>query len=173
MFSLVTKKLSKIVGKKAAPWVLAGLALAIVALAYTYTEKSVMPANTDGFENEMGAAPGAEEEKEGFAPLAPKAVSGMSGGMTKAVVDPAELMPKDVNSEWARLNPHGSSDLAAVTSLDAGHHIGINTVATSLRNPNLQLRSEVPNPRTYTGPWNQSTIEGDPYRRELEIGSGN
>ena len=102
--------------------------------------------------------------------------SGMMGvnapGMSaKAVVDPAELMPKDTNSEWARLNPHGSSDLAGVSSLDAGHHIGVNTVSSSLRNANLQLRSEPANPRTNVGPWMNSTIEGDPYRRELEIGN--
>ena len=58
-----------------------------------------------------------------------------------------------------------------VSLLKAGHHIGINTVGQSLRNANLQLRSEPPNPKMDVGPWNQTTIAGDPYRRPLEIGS--
>jgi hypothetical protein len=51
--------------------------------------------------------------------------------------------------------------------------VGINTQGSSLRNSNLQIRSEPPNPRMNTNsPWNVSTIESDQYRRPLEIGSG-
>jgi hypothetical protein len=39
-----------------------------------------------------------------------------------------------------------------------------------LRNPNLQLRSEPPNPQLKVSPWNQTTIESDLNRRPLEIG---
>jgi len=86
------------------------------------------------------------------------------------VVDPSELLPKDANSEFSKLNPMGSGDLKNVSLLKAGWHIGINTVGQSLRNANLQLRSEPPNPQTNTGPWNQSTITADISRRPLEIG---
>ena len=49
---------------------------------------------------------------------------------------------------------------------------GINTVGSSLRNANLQLRSEPANPKTATNcPWNISTIETDKFRKQLEIGS--
>jgi hypothetical protein len=165
MLQSVSKSIAKIVGKKAVPYVFAGLSLAIVYFIYTYSSKSFRPMMADGFEN-------AEKKEEGFstknASPAPAPVS--SSGVPQPIVDPSELMPKDTNSEWARMNPHSSSDLTAITSLDAGYHLGM-TQNTALRNPNLQLRSEVPNPRVYTGPWNQSTIEGDPYRRELEIGS--
>jgi hypothetical protein len=41
-----------------------------------------------------------------------------------------------------------------------------------LRNANLQIRSEPPNPQMTVGPWNQSTIEPDFMRPPLEIGSG-
>ncbi len=87
------------------------------------------------------------------------------------IVDPGDLLPKDENSEFSKLNPQGSGDLQNVSLLKAGHHIGINTVGQSLRNANLQLRSEPANPQLSTGPWNQSTITGDPYRRPLELGS--
>ena len=59
-----------------------------------------------------------------------------------------------------------------VNLLKAGYHIGIDTVGSSLRNANLQVRSEPPNPQISVGPWNNSTIEGDPFRRPLEIGCG-
>lgn len=87
------------------------------------------------------------------------------------VVDPAELLPRDQNSEWARLNPIGSGDLQHVNLLKSGYHIGINTVSSTLRNANLQLRSEPPNPQLSVGPWNNTTISPDINRRPLEIGS--
>ena len=55
--------------------------------------------------------------------------------------------------------------------LKAGHHIGINTVSSSLRNANLQLRSEPPNPTGAVGPFNQSTIEPDTLRTPMELGN--
>lgn len=88
------------------------------------------------------------------------------------VVDPAELLPKDENSEWAKLNPMGGGDLQNVNLLKSGYHIGINTVSSSLRNANLQLRSEPANPQMPVGPWNNTTISPDVNRRPLEIGCG-
>ena len=87
------------------------------------------------------------------------------------VVDPSELLPKDANSEFSRLNPMGGGDLENVSLLKAGHHIGINTVGQSLRNANLQLRSEPANPQLNVGPWNNTTISADTNRRPMEIGS--
>jgi hypothetical protein len=88
------------------------------------------------------------------------------------VVNPSELLPKDENSEWARLNPMGQGDLNDVNMLSAGYHIGINSVSSSLRNANLQIRSEPPNPQHQVSPWNNSTIQPDINRRPLEIGCG-
>jgi len=88
------------------------------------------------------------------------------------VVDPAELLPRDANSEFSKLNPMGSGDLQNVSLLKAGWHIGINTVGQSLRNANLQVRSEPPNPQLNVGPWNQTSIAPDLQRRPLEIGCG-
>jgi len=91
---------------------------------------------------------------------------------TQTIQNPAELLPKDSNSQWAQLNPSGKGELANVNLLKAGYHIGIDTIGQSLRNANLQIRSEPPNPQLSVGPWNQSTIEPDFMRPPLEIGSG-
>lgn len=88
----------------------------------------------------------------------------------KDKLTPEDLLPNDAaNSEWAQVNPAGQGELANRNYLTSGHHIGINTVGNTLRNANMQLRSEPPNPRMDTGPWLQSTIEPDLNRRALEI----
>jgi hypothetical protein len=91
---------------------------------------------------------------------------------TPQIQNPAELLPKDSNSQWAQLNPSGKGELSNINLLKAGYHIGIDTVGQSLRNANLQIRSEPPNPQLSVGPWNLSTIEPDFMRPPLELGSG-
>lgn len=120
----------------------------------------VKPANPLGGNGGVGSADGLSTSQNGLPANASK----------KRVVDPKELLPKGGNTEFSKLNPN-NGDLSNVSLLKAGHHVGINTVGTSLRNANLQLRSEPQNPRMAVGPWNQSTISGDTMRRSLEIGN--
>jgi hypothetical protein len=89
-----------------------------------------------------------------------------------SVQNPADLLPKDTNSEWAQLNPAGMGELSNINLLKAGYHIGIDTVGQTLRNANLQIRSEPPNPQVNVGPWNNSTITSDFLRVPLELGQG-
>tara|TARA_B100000282_G_C31734461_1_gene492653 strand:- start:416 stop:976 length:561 start_codon:yes stop_codon:yes gene_type:complete len=103
-------------------------------------------------------------------------VSGMKGTTCntpdcnkKAMENPESLLPNDANSAWAKINPTGQGSLSNVNLLNAGYHIG--GQSQSMRNSNLQLRSEPANPRGNTGPWLQSTIESDTMRKTLEIGS--
>ena len=83
---------------------------------------------------------------------------------------PSELLPANVNSQWANVNPSGQGNLGDQNFLKAGHHFGTDTVGQSLRNANRQLRSEPANPMVKISPWNQSSIEPDINRRPLEIG---
>ena len=64
----------------------------------------------------------------------------------------------------------GSGDLKNVSLLKAGWHIGINTVGQSLRNANLQLRSEPPTSIKYLTV--EPTTISATMRRPLEIGCG-
>ncbi len=81
-----------------------------------------------------------------------------------------DLLPQDKSSTWASVNPEGQGSLANQNFLQAGYHIGINTVGQTLRNANLQLRSEPRCPQAQVSPWLQSTIEPDVSRRPMEIG---
>jgi hypothetical protein len=98
--------------------------------------------------------------------------SGNVGSCNRPKENPADLLPKDTNSQWSQLNPAGKGDLSNINLLKAGYHIGIDTIGQSLRNANLQIRSEPPNPQVNTGIWNQSTITPDFMRPPLEIGQG-
>lgn len=100
-----------------------------------------------------------------------KGVKTKTYGMQKSKIDdPSMLLPNDSNSQWASLNPQGGGMLKNVNLLQAGAMVGINTVGSTMRNANLQLRSEPPNPTLNVGPWMNSTIEPDAVRQPLEIG---
>jgi hypothetical protein len=86
-------------------------------------------------------------------------------------INPADLLPKDNNSAW-NMKPMGSGDFLGVNLLNAGYLIGVDTIGSSLRNANLQVRSEPPNPQLQVSPWMNTTIEPDPFRAPLEIGCG-
>lgn len=89
----------------------------------------------------------------------------------KDQLNPAELLPGDANSTWAKVAPNGQGELGDQNFLSAGYHSGMNTVGTTNRNPNLQLRSEPPNPQVAVSIWQQSTINPDLNRRGFEIGN--
>ena len=100
-------------------------------------------------------------------------VNGLSSGKkpnnscsNQPMMDPKELLPSDKNNEWSNIMPN--NDLKDVQMLNAGHHIGINTVGSSL-NANLQIRSEPVIPQNNVGPWNNTTIEPDNLRRPLKV----
>ena len=80
----------------------------------------------------------------------------------KGTINPKDLLPKDQAAEdFEKQNPDGEGILKGVNYLDAGFHVGVNTVGQSLRNANLNLRAEPPNPRVAVSPWLNSTIDAD------------
>ena len=123
-----------------------------------------------------GPQPAQESGNEVYSSVGGSSASGMglpaSCNSNNSNQNPADLLPKDTNSQWAQLNPAGKGDLANINLLKAGYHIGIDTVGQTLRNANLQIRSEPPNPQVNVGPWNLSTIEPDFMRPPLELGQG-
>lgn len=123
-----------------------------------------------------GPQPAQESGNEVFSSVGGSSANGMglppSCSSNNSNQNPADLLPKDTNSQWAQLNPAGKGDLANVNLLKAGYHIGIDTVGQTLRNANLQIRSEPPNPQINVGPWQQSTIEPDFLRVPMELGQG-
>jgi hypothetical protein len=88
------------------------------------------------------------------------------------VLGASDLLPQDNGyNTWNESSPQTQGNLSDQNFLASGHHYGINTVGSSLRNPSYDLRSSPPIPRVAVGPWSQSTIESDSNRKTFEIGS--
>ena len=132
-------------------------------------------------EDALKAGPGVQGSKkagEGFADLSSYegpasfgAAEAPAGCYPRDQLTPSELLPRDMNSIWAEQNPMGPGSLKGKNFLSAGALIGVNTVGQSLRNANLQVRSEPPNPQVPVSIFNQSTISPDISHRPLEIGA--
>ena len=90
--------------------------------------------------------------------------------VSQPVANPADLLPKDQNSEWSKLNPISNSNPMIPDLLQAGSLIGLDTIGQTLKNANLQLRSDPVIVKQNVGPWNNSTYEPDLGRVPLELG---
>jgi len=149
--------------------------------------KSGSRQNTEAFGNDLktekalkagAGVQGSKNAGEGFADLSSyegpasfSAAEAPAGCYPRDQLTPSELLPRDMNSIWAEQNPMGPGSLKGKNFLSAGALIGVNTVGQSLRNANLQVRSEPPNPQVSVSIFNQSTISPDISHRPLEIGA--
>lgn len=138
------------------------IALSIALLYYSQTK-------TIGVEKlEDGTDSNAPTTIPATADVAP--VSSENQYTVSPTANAIDLLPKDVNSQWQTLNNLNGANINMPDLLQAGVHIGLDTIGQSLRNANLQERSDPIIPVVDTGPWNKSTIEPDFGRVPLEIG---
>lgn len=93
---------------------------------------------------------------------------------TRDGLNPTDLLPKasPEAAQFLASNPPSAGNPDNRNVLQAGYHIGVDTVCQSNKNPNLQLRSDPPISRSGPQPvFNASTI---PFvqnnRRVLEVG---
>jgi len=143
-----------------------------------YTTENAPMASSKTLAQGTVPAPGAATKSvDGFADLSAYegpasfgAAEAPAGCYPRDQLTPSELLPRDMNSIWAEQNPMGPGSLKGKNFLSAGALIGVNTVGQSLRNANLQVRSEPPNPQVPVSIFNQSTISPDISHRPLEIG---
>ena len=81
----------------------------------------------------------------------------------------SNLLPKDtsnVTDDWTVSTPGNLEDK---NFLEAGYHFGIDTIGSSHKNANLQLRSEPIIPRQKISPFLNSSIIPDDHRRRFEV----
>ena len=79
-----------------------------------------------------------------------------------------DLLPKPSAQQAQNFGEFAPKSLLGQNFLDAKKYIGVDTQGSSLRNANYDLRSSPSIPRRDVGPWAQSTIDGDLYRKPLE-----
>jgi len=164
-----------------AKWLFVAIVLCIVAYSLlnysngkgtvldTMSTGGVKPTSSLGNEVFDSNKPSNYDRPESIAPMEVQSGSDYKQVNTAA---PQDLLPADKNSEFATLNPVGSNSGGNLPQdmLSAGSMIGIDTIGQTLKNPNLQLRSEPAIPKQQVGPWNNSTFEPDLARVPLELG---
>jgi len=82
-----------------------------------------------------------------------------------------ELLPKgEIGASWAAVNPAAVGDLKGQNFLDAGYHTNtaIAGVSQTNRNASWDIRSENPNPQAKVGPFLNTTIAPNPFKRGLD-----
>lgn len=79
----------------------------------------------------------------------------------------SDLLPKPTQ-QVADFGEFAPRALDGQNFLNNTQQMGLDTKGSSMKNANLQLRADPPNPRVNVGPWMNSTIEADLLRRPLE-----
>jgi len=90
---------------------------------------------------------------------------------TESHLESGDLLPKgQLGASWSAVNPASYGDIQGQNFLDAGAHTNtaVSGVSQSNRNASWDIRSETPNPKANVGPWLQSTIEANPFKRGLD-----
>ena len=154
-------------------------AIVLVYAVYTYSDqKFVVPYEPNQADTSGRSRATQPQQPQQQLPAGMSGMDGMTGqggpgaGASQLpVANPSDLLPRDTNNQWGSLNPSGSGDLQGQNLLSATFLTGIDTIGNTMKNANLQLRSEPPNPQLNVGPWNQSTFAPDLMRTPLELGS--
>lgn len=144
-------------------WVLILAFVLLCILMLDYARKY----NTfDNMENETN-----ETQVENEEPSAEVSIPSADAPVSTSA-NPSDLLPASNSGEngWDVLNSVGTTAGANPDLLEAGHHTGIDTVGQSLRNANLQLRSDPSIPLKDTGPWNQTTIDATNVQVPFNLG---
>ena len=90
---------------------------------------------------------------------------------SESTLTASELLPKgEIGASWAAVNPAASADLKGQNFLQAGYHTNtaLAGVSQTNRNASWDVRSEQPNPQGSVGPFLNTTIEANPFKRGLE-----
>ena len=143
-------------------------------LASTFTEPNTeYPFASTNSSNEIAqvsqVSPAEEEQESEYRPVAYETRKVANDCFPKDRLTAQDLLPKDAaNNKWSQVAPAGQGDLSDQNFLTAGFHVGVDTVQSSLRNANLQLRSEPPIPKTQGWGIHMSTIDPDLLRKPLD-----
>ena len=170
MFKEIQSGLSKFFGKKWIPIILL-IIISFGVLMYSSSKGMVLDRMSDGSSPDNASVPKMVSSNTGSNPP-PSPVTATGGYSMQPVANPSDLLPSDKNSQWAALNPINQGNIAMPDLLQAGYHIGLDTIGQTLKNANLQLRSDPIIEKRDVGPWSNSTIEADFGRTPLELGVG-
>jgi len=161
---------------------LTSLIWTIVAIAAIFYVLNMFSGDKEGYQNEEQTGEitqiqdikqqqaVAQQPIQGQEQAVAQQADAMTISMGKDDLSSADLLPNENGfSSWGDAAPETNA-LEGRNFLESGHHFGINTVGQSLRNANVQLRSDPSIPQVDVGPWLQSTIDQDTNKRQFEVG---
>ena len=116
--------------------------------------------------------PSAELNNESYRPIDYSTAQIGSDCFPSSKLTASDLLPKDAaNNEWAQTVPAGQGSVGDGSLLNASYHYGIDTIGSTLKNPNLSIRSEPIIEKRSVSPWINSSYDPDLTRKVLEIGA--
>jgi hypothetical protein len=161
------------------------IVILVLALYYYSNNKSYFVDNFDNIKGISGSPPSSANVQpaspstqpnyattSATPPFTTSDTTPSSSGQFKnppTITNPSDLLPKDINQDWAS---NIGAGIMTPDLLQAGYHIGIDSIGQTLKNPCLDLRSQPCIPKQNVSPWNISTIEPDKARVPFEIGYG-
>jgi hypothetical protein len=150
------------------------ITLIVLLYSYSKSKNNILDLMEDGTDTHQQKKQNITSPSEisSVQPADPITQSSISNYDTRPVANPQDLLPKDANSKWGELNTLNQGTVVMPDLLEAGYHIGLDTIGQTLRNANMQERSDPIIPKMEVGPWNTSTIEPDYGRIPLEVGYG-
>tara|TARA_B100000282_G_C31733665_1_gene492289 strand:- start:687 stop:1205 length:519 start_codon:yes stop_codon:yes gene_type:complete len=122
-------------------------------------EKEVTEDSEAEAEAEAAALEDSEDDSEGFQNMTSTAAS---------VNSPSDLLPKNSNKDLVG-SFKTEEGIFPGNLLEAGSHIGLDTVSSSMRNANLQLRADPTITKKSGCWWGESTIHPDPNPIGLKV----
>ena len=141
--------------------------LSVFLLSYASGKSTIV----DGYETKKGSTDVDEQSIEKM--IKEEEEMAKQGNKTEGFVSsPNELLPNLTPQEqnFDAINPMSHNNPQTPDLLQAGYHIGLDTIGQTMKNANRQLRSDPVIQKQEIGPWNQSTIEPDLMRVPLEVG---
>lgn len=165
------KNLVKFFKSDNAKWVFVVIVVLLIIwalMSYSKSKTHVKDSMTVGAVKPASSEMDAELAGASGAALQPAPLDEKAGTSVKEVAHPTELLPKSDSNVLSKLNPMSNDAQVLPDMLGAGAMMG--SQSSSLRNANLQVRSDPAIAKVDVGPWSNSTIEADNMRVPLELG---
>lgn len=165
------KNLVKFFKSDNAKWVFVVIVVLLIIwalMSYSKSKTHVKDSMTVGAVKPASSEMDAELAGASGAALQPAPLNENVGTSVKEVAHPTELLPKSDSNVLSKLNPMSNDAQVLPDMLGAGAMMG--SQSSSLRNANLQVRSDPAIAKVDVGPWSNSTIEADNMRVPLELG---
>ncbi len=172
------KSLTNFVKSENAKWIfVAAVVFIMIYSIMSYSSgKDLVRDNYDGMHSQQTAASNDQLQPANYGDAKDSVNQSMdvSDYQMAATNDPSHLLPSDENSKWGDMNPVSTSadGQAMPDLLNAVSRVGVDTIGQTMKNANLQLRSDPTIQKQNIGPWNNSTYEPDLARIPLELGCG-